>query len=498
MSRAPSLSPAAQRALADELLRRDLVAFVRRTFETVVPGEELYLNWHIPGMAHVLERVRQRKIKRLIITVPPRHLKSITVSVAFPAFVLGHDPTKKFVCLSYSSDLAVKHAADFRAVVNAPWYRRVFPAMRISREKNTELETVTTLRGGRLATSVGGTLTGRGGNIFILDDPMNPKQAMSESLRKSTVQWFQNTLLSRLNLKGEDVIIVVMQRLHVDDLVGVLLEQGGWHHLDLPAIADAPEIIPIGKGKYHRRKIGDILDPVREPAHVLDGLKAQMGLMDFSAQYLQRPIPAEGNLIKREWLKIYRTPPQPQPGDTYVISWDTAMKATEIADYSVGTVWHVQGDNCYLLDLIRNRFDFPELKRAAIRLKERWPDAHILIEDKGSGTSLIQELRDQQIAVIPIQCQDDKVTRLYTTQPRFEGGSVHFPEEAPWLGNLIVELLAFPRWRHDDQVDSIAQALAWIAQRKRGWGQVVLVAPEIFPLENSYREEFPDYNTLPD
>ena len=179
MRKVLSLSPAIRRAVADELLRREFVAFVRRTFETAVPGEELHLNWHIRAMAHVLERVRRGKIKRLIITVPPRHLKSITASVAFPAFVLGHDPTKKFVCLSYSGDLAVKHAADFRAVVNASWYRRIFPAMRISSEKNTEFETVTTRRGGRLATSVGGTLTGRGGNIFILDDPMNPKQARS-------------------------------------------------------------------------------------------------------------------------------------------------------------------------------------------------------------------------------------------------------------------------------------------------------------------------------
>jgi hypothetical protein len=168
MSRPKILSPAAQRAVVDELLRREFVAFVRRTFETVVPGEELHLNWHIRAMAHVLEQVRQGKVKRLIITVPPRHLKSITASVAFPAFGLGHDPTKKFVCLSYSGDLAVKHAADFRAVINSEWYRRIFPAMRISSEKNTEFETVTTRRGGRLATSVGGTLTGRGGNISSL------------------------------------------------------------------------------------------------------------------------------------------------------------------------------------------------------------------------------------------------------------------------------------------------------------------------------------------
>jgi predicted phage terminase large subunit-like protein len=496
MSKVLRLSPAIRRALADELLRREFVAFIRRTFETVVPGEELHLNWHIRAMAHVLERVRRGKIKRLIITVPPRHLKSITASVAFPAFVLGHDPTKKFVCLSYSGHLAVKHAADFRAVVNAPWYRRIFPAMRISSEKNTEFETVTTRRGGRLATSVGGTLTGRGGNLIVLDDAMNPKQGMSEASRKSVIQWFQNTLLSRLNLKGEDVIIIVMQRLHVDDLVGVLLEQGGWHHLNLPAIADGPEVIPIGHGKVHRREVDDVLDPVREPRHVLEELKARMGLMDFTAQYLQRPIPAEGNLIKREWLKTYRTPPQPQPLDTFVLSWDTAMKASEIADYSVGTVWHIQGDNCYLLDLIRNRFDFPDLKRAVMKQKEQYPSAHILIEDKGSGTSLIQELRHQQIAVISINCKDDKVTRLFSTQPRFESGSVHFPEQAPWLEDLITELLAFPHGRHDDQVDSIAQALAWLDQRKRSSG-VVIAAPMFFRLRNPYREAFPDYDKLP-
>jgi predicted phage terminase large subunit-like protein len=250
----------------------------------------------------------------------------------------------------------------------------------------------------------------------------------------------------------------------------------------------------MGQRKFHRRKIGDVLDPVREPAHILAELKVRMGLMDFSAQYLQRPIPIGGNLIKREWIKTYLVRPQFQPGDILVTSWDTAMKATEIADYSVGTVWHIQGDNCYLLDLIRNRFDFPDLKRAVIKQKEQWPNAHILIEDKGSGTSLIQELRHQQIAVIPILCKDDKVTRLFSTQPLFESGSVHFPEEAFWLEDLIAELLAFPHGRHDDQVDSIAQALAWVEQRRRGWGEVI-AAPLIVRLQNPFREAFPDYGT---
>ena len=195
------LSPAAQRALVDECMRQDVVSFIRKTFEAF-PGERLHLNWHIQAIAHALDQVRSGAIKRLIITVPPRHLKSITTSVAFPAYVLGHDPSKKFVCVSYSNELSTKHAIDCRTVMQSDWYRRLFPGTRISSDKNTEMEMLTTMRGGRLATSVGGTLTGRGGNIIILDDPMNPKQAMSEASRTSTFQWFRTTLLSRTQSQG--------------------------------------------------------------------------------------------------------------------------------------------------------------------------------------------------------------------------------------------------------------------------------------------------------
>ena len=491
-----NLSPAAQRALVDECMRQDIVSFVRKTFETIVPGEKLHLNWHIEAIAYALDQARSGAIKRLIITVPPRHLKSITTSVAFPAYVLGHDPSKKFVCVSYSNELSVKHAIDCRTVMQSDWYRRLFPSTRISSDKNTEMEMLTTMRGGRLATSVGGTLTGRGGNIIILDDPMNPKQAMSEASRKSTIQWFRTTLLSRLNLKGEDAIIVVMQRLHVDDLVGILLEERGWQHLDIPAIADAPQKIALGNGRFHRREIGDVLDLIREPADVLAALKSSMGTMDFSAQYLQRPIPAEGNLIKRHWLKYYQTPPARQPRDMIVISWDTAMKATELADYSVGTIWHVQDGKSYLLDLVRGRYDYPDLKRAVVNTKKRWPDGHLLIEDKGSGTSLIQDLQRDGIPVIAIKPEGDKVTRLFANQAQFESGAVVFPQTAKWMPDLIFELLGFPHVRHDDQVNSIAQALTWIDGKQRGWGKYINVMPIIVKVRNPYREAFPDYTVL--
>jgi predicted phage terminase large subunit-like protein len=268
-------------------------------------------------------------------------------------------------------------------------------------------------------------------------------------------------------MKAEDAIIVVMQRLHVDDLVGILLEKGGWDLLDLPAIADTRERVPLGSGIFHQRNVGDLLDPLREPKHVLDELKQAMGTMAFSAQYLQRPIPAEGNLVKREWLSYYDAPPRPRLGSRVVLSWDTAMKATEISDYSVGTAWLVDGAYCYLLDLVRAQLDFPDLRRAVLAQHQRWRPSSILIEDKGSGTSLIQDLRARRLPVIAIGAEQDKTTRLYTVQPQFESRTVFLPRYAPWLQDYVAELLVFPNGRYDDQVDATSQALNWIVRRPR-------------------------------
>ena len=234
-----------QSAVVEAILRNDLGSFVQGIFPIVSAGVGFFPNWHVEAITYALTRVMRGEIKRLIITVPPRSLKSICASVAFPAFVLGHDPTKRIICVSYSEGLARKHANDFRAVMRSSLYQRLFPRARISPAKDTELEAMTTARGFRYATSVGGTLTGRGGNLLILDDPMKPQDAHSESARESLKQWYANTLLPRLDTKSQDAIIVVMQRLHDDDLVGHLLEQGGWHELNLPAIAEMEQIVPL-------------------------------------------------------------------------------------------------------------------------------------------------------------------------------------------------------------------------------------------------------------
>ena len=421
------LSPEGRRRYVDLILAREFSAFVTKVFETVSPGDVYLPNWHIDAMTYAAGRVMDGTIKRLITTVPPRHLKSIVFSVALPAFLLGRDPTNRIICVSYSSELAVKHANDFRAVMTAEWYRRVFPATKISREKDTQYETMTTARGYRYATSLHGTLTGRGADLIVLDDPQKPDEALSEAHRNSAGQWFDTTLLSRLDSKSDGAVVIVMQRLHEDDLAGRLLEKGGWPHLKIPAIAEQDEHIPIGPGRIYRRKAGTVIDPRRESLKDLERLKQQMTELFFSAQYQQEPIPLAGNIIKAEWFKEYEITPAYSNGDLLIISLDTAMKGTQLADYSVATVWLARGDHSYLLDLWRERVDYPELRRAVSRLREKYARAALLVEDKGSGTSLIQDLRAENRAVIGINPEGDKLTRAAKTSAQFEAGAVFFP-----------------------------------------------------------------------
>ena len=478
------LTPAARRRYLDTMLGQDFAAFVRKVFETISPGDEFRPNWHIDGMTYAAELVIDGEIKRLITTVPPRHLKSIIFSVALPAFLLGQDPTKRIICVSYSNELAIKHAIDFRAVMSSDWYRRVFPKTKVSREKDTQYETMTTARGYRYATSLGGTLTGRGADLIVLDDPQKPEEALSEAHRNSAGQWFDTTLLSRLDSKSEGAVVMVMQRLHEDDLAGRLLEKGGWEHLKIAAIAEQEERITVGRRRIHKRTAGTVIDSRRESPEDLEHLRQSMGELFFSAQYQQEPIPLAGNLIKAEWFKQYDVAPTYSYNDVLVISIDTAMKGAPSADYSVATVWLARGENSYLLDLWRERVDYPVLSHAVHSMREKYPTAALLIEDKGSGTSLIQDLRLENVTPIPINPEGDKITRLAAVSVQFESGAVWFPEGAPWLGSLKAELLGFPNAKHDDQVDSISQALSWIKRHRQN--QIPFVTPIVVFTPRTY------------
>jgi predicted phage terminase large subunit-like protein len=443
------------------ILRNDFRAFAHRVFTNLSPGQTFVGNWHLDAIAFQLERVRLGQCRRLIINMPPRSLKSIMSSVAFPAFLLGHDPTRKIICVSYSGDLAKKHSNDFRAVLESSWYRSTFPSTRIGPFKNTETEIELTRRGFRLATSVGGTLTGRGGDIIIIDDPLKPDDAHSESKRSAANGWFTNTLLSRLDDKRTGAIVVVMQRVHMDDLCGFLLGQSDdWEVLSLPAIAERDEEAPVWGGRTYLRKAGEALSPEREPLALLEQMKQQIGADAFSAQYQQAPTPPGGAMVKRHWVRRYDE--LPPSGENYLTlqSWDTASKGGPDNDWSVCTTWIITRDKrWFLTDLWRGKADYPTLKAKVVMLAKLSRARRVLVEDTAAGTALVQELKSQISGIIGVKPMTDKISRMAVASAKFQAGQVYFPSRASWLADLEAELFAFPGSRHDDQCDSISQAL---------------------------------------
>ncbi|KQW20975.1 hypothetical protein ASC80_12515 [Afipia sp. Root123D2] len=443
------------------LLRNDFEAFLHRCFRMLNPGAEYLSNWHITAIAHQLQRIRDGETNRLIINMPPRYLKSLTVSVILPAFLLGHNPRLKIFGVSYSNDLSAKHAADFRAIVQSDWYRKAFPSMRVERIADSDV--FTTKRGFRRSTSVSATLTGLGGDMIILDDPQKPVDAQSDTLRNSLNQWFTNTLLSRLDNKATGVIILVMQRVHLHDLTGFLVENSsGWTVLSLPAIAESDEKIEIGNGEYYARCAGEALHPRYETISTLEKLRTEMGSAIFSAQYQQSPVPDGGVMIHRSWLQYYGQLPEQTYRTKVIQSWDTAAKDGAQNDWSVCTTWLLVDKCFYLIDVTRGRYEYPRLRATAIALAERFKPHKILIEDASTGVALAQELRQSGIyAVKLVPIERDKKGRLYVHQAKFEAGQVRFPRKAPFLAELEAELLTFPQGKHDDQVDSLSQALSY-------------------------------------
>ena len=406
----------------EAILRSDFPSFLRKVFETLAPGTPFLDNWHLELLSDHVLAVVENRCPRLIVNAPPRSLKSIVFSVALPAFGLGHNPSAKIICASYSDPIAGKQAFDFRRVLNSDWYRRLFPQVDIV--KDTETETATTSGGYRFTTSVGGSLTGRGGNLIIIDDPMNASEVVSKTSREHVIDWFRTTALSRLDNPATGSIIVVMQRLHVDDLSGFLLAQEGWEKITLPAIACEDRTIDLPGGRKFLWRRGEPLHAARLPQIELDRLKVAKGTANFSAQYLQTPIPPEGGMLRAHWLQYVASVPPRQAGDQVIQSWDTALKAKDGNDYSVGLTFLKRRPNeVYLIDVVRCRMEFPELNARVVHEASKHASNVILIEDHGSGTSLIQNVKQHLSGVIGIAHHTDKPTRMYSATPLLEDGN---------------------------------------------------------------------------
>lgn len=438
------------------ILRSDFLAFAYWCFSKLLPNDPLSREWFHEVIAALLTNRTGRL--RIIINAPPRSMKSFLISIAWPAYKLGIDPTHRFICGSYSQTLAYKTAWTCRKIMESDWYQELFPT-RLA--KSTEDELVTTQGGFRFAVSIGGTLTGLGGDTLIIDDPLNASDALSDVIREGTNQWFDGTLMSRLNQKAAGRVIVVQQRLHQHDLTGHLLEKGDWESLVYPAIAPEDTRIVLPNRSFIWRR-GEPLQ-LREDLKTLAYVERETGYMEFQAHYLQRPVPDQGNDLKREWLKWCETPPTRQAGDLIVQSCDTAIKATRNSDFSTLLTFLVRHGTYYLMDVWREKVEFHDLCPAvAQRIKMFKPNA-VVIEEHAMGVPLISELKRQTgiDCIIPVRPKKDKRSRMNGQTPKLQAGSLVLPKSAPWLGDFMLEYLSFPSGKTDDIMDALSQFLEW-------------------------------------
>lgn len=457
------------------LLRTDFKSFVIKVFNEISGGGGYIDGEYIDLICDYIVNVINGNQTRLIINIPPRYMKSIICSVALPAFILGHNPHAHIICVSYSDDLATKFANDTRNVMTSDWYKRVFPQTRISKQQFAKDDFETTVHGGRFATSVGGVLTGRGAEWIIIDDPIKPVDANSEIMRNRVNDWYHTTLFSRLNDKNTGRILLIMQRLHQDDLTGHLLENSDdFQLLRLPIIADTDETIPFTQSKrVFRRTVGTPLHQERESTETVMHIKDSVGELVFSGQYQQLPAPQEGCIIKSEWMQYYTAIPE---NFTHIItSWDTASKTGSTNAYSACITFGITSDkHIYLLDIYRDRLDFPHLadqvKNTFCALMEKYPRSQhkIVIEDASSGTSLIQFLPQKGVRstyIHAIHPDEDKVARMNGASGYVYCGTLLFPSiHNHFWDDFEKELLLFPNSAFKDQCDAFAQGVLYCAE----------------------------------
>lgn len=473
------------------MYRHDFNSFVPFAFNILKPHVTFLHNWHIDVMNYYLSLCVQGKIKRLIINLPPRYLKSVSASIAFPAFFLGHHPSRNIMCISYGEELVREFATDCQKVMLSPRYRQIFPHVRFARERCSPTGLQLTTGGSRLGVSAGGAITGRGADVIIIDDPIKASDIYGKEI-ETINQWFDDNVYQRLNNKNEGVIILIMQRLHENDLTGHLLsKQDDWTVLSLPAIAERDEEYQLSEHGIYLRKAGSILHPELESEEKLKKFKLSNGGTVFSAQYQQNPTSPKDSLIKRQWFPQIPKAQWPDKFDYVFQSWDTAHDENEHNDYSVCITFGAIKGEVYIIDVFRKKMIFPDLlKEVKHKRKEYSPD-YIIIEEAASGKSLIQSLRGEHIPIKSQKPLGNKYLRLNAVSGMIESGFVKLPKDAPWVDDFLIEITRFPRRGYDDQVDALSQGLSWFSdETNRSLGFMDIEFDDDEPINSAHMHPF--------
>ena len=467
-------------------LPHSLREFTAKAFPIVEPGTPYIPNWHIDAICEHLEALIDGDIRNLLINIPPRHMKSLCSSVMLPTWVWLKRPHFKFLFASYAQTLSVRDALKSRRLIQSSWYQKRWGfRFQLTGDQNMKTRYENNFGGYRLSTSVDGTATGEGGDLIACDDPHNMREIHSDVIREGVLDWWDNVMSTRLNNPKTGSKLIIMQRGHEGDLAGHVMKKDGWVHLNLPAEYELDKRKTVLGWSDPRTEKGELLWPERFGKKELDQLKAEMTPYAVAGQLQQRPAPQEGGIFKRDWFQLWPADQKMPLIDYIVQSYDTAFTEKTINDPTaclvLGTFKHPKyGHNCVLIcDAWRDHVEYPKLRRI---VKKDYFDARygesdmqsraniVLIEKKGSGISLLQDLRMEKVPCHAYNPgNDDKVIRANAAAAVCQTGRVYVLESGKsrgqpvgWVEEFLSELLSFPNALHDDFVDAFSQAIIYL------------------------------------
>lgn len=443
--------------------RKSLLRFSKYT------DADYQANWHHIQLMNKLQETITEKNKRIIVSMPPRHGKSEIISRKYPAYALGQNPNLKILGTSYSAELASSMNRDVQRIMDTDTYRDIYPQTVIPTKgiqndgytRNNDLFEVIGYKGSYRSAGVGGSITGQGADIAIIDDPVkNRAEAESKVYRDKIYDWFTSTLYTRLEKDAS--IIIVLTRWHEDDLAGRLLDLAKhdedaeqWEVISYPALFDTKH---KSLDPTDTREDGEPLWKEKYDVQALNRMRATMGTYEWSALYQQQPTPESGGIFKRDWFMYYKY--LPKYIDEWIQSWDLTFKDTDGSDYVVGQVWARKGANKYLVEQTRAKMNITSTMQAIRNMSNKYPQAKAkLVEDKANGPAVISLLEREIPGLIPVEPEGGKIVRARAVTPEIESGNVYLPQNAVWLQDFIEEVASFPNGMHDDQVDGMTQAL---------------------------------------
>ena len=460
------------------VVKESFMEFVREAWHVIEPSTVYEHNWHIELISEHLQEVYEGNIKRLIVNIPPRYMKSLLVSVFWPAWAWLSNPWLKWIFCSYSATLSSDHSEKRRMLISSSWYQKIGGnKARLARNTTTEFRNV--VGGEMIATSVGGSIIGRGGNIIVMDDAMDPSMAFSDAERTRALRWIDQGLMNRLNNKKKDKIVIVMHRLHDDDPVGHAESQSkDWVKLAVPNPATETVIYNMPKSKKKIiYKADDLLWPEREGAKEIADQRVILGPWAFAAQYQQSPTPLGGGILKKDWFRYYEQSDLPSVMMMVVASWDLTFKKIGVSDVC-GQAWGVSEIKRFLLDQVKKKMSFLETLQAIQDLNNVWnPDA-TLVEDKANGPAILNVLEGKIAGLVAIQPNGSKEERCHAISGKVEAGDVYLPKDAHWVSEFVKNVCGFPATTLTDEMDSMTQAIQYCS----GMGEARVAVEDILTM----------------